>query len=277
MYFDNQGHIIVSPREIHELAMSDPKTLINSILLQGTPMAIQSHKKHYELLHYFAAKFNLHPNCLFFKGSTKIGFSIAPDSRKLWMEYGPESDLDLAIVDPILFERVDDQIGHWEREPKNRGELFKNHRLLKSHRNRIYQKGKYGCFRFFDLPDIDCMKELSECLNKAPILECCEVDRPISAFIFKNWWGVYERYDYDLHCLCKGFAKITDPLPVGEDKPRPHVELVDGNYDEIILEIELDERSARINELEMRGAVWDSEGQYYSCDGGVYDADGELL
>jgi hypothetical protein len=81
------------------MALADKARLINAVLLPGTPRAISSHAQYCELLRYISDKMGIHPNNLFFKGSTKIGFSIAPKAEKVWMEYGPASDLDLAIVD----------------------------------------------------------------------------------------------------------------------------------------------------------------------------------
>ena len=93
MHFDNEGHIIVTPREIHEMALANKPKLINTILIPGTPRAIPTHARHCELLDHISDKMGIHPNNIFFKGSTKIGFSIAPKPAKVWMEYGPVSDL----------------------------------------------------------------------------------------------------------------------------------------------------------------------------------------
>ena len=117
----------------------------------------------------------IHPNCLYFKGSTKIGFSIAPKAAKVWMEFGPPSDLDLAIVDPHFFQMVDSEVRRWEWRVENRGRVFRNPRLFKEHLNRNYHKGKFDCFRFFDLPRIACMEEARRLLEKSPrrgVLRC---------------------------------------------------------------------------------------------------------
>jgi len=277
MHFDQQGHVVVTPKQLHQLAIENRKHLINAVLLPGTPAAIPTHDQHFELLHYFADSLGLHPNNLFFKGSTKIGFSIAPRSEKVWMEYGAESDLDLAIVDADFFSRVDSETGQWERMSENCERVFKDNTLLKAAKNRSYQKGRFDCFRFFDLPDIEVMQKLNESLEKAPIERCCGIPRPMTAFVFRNWWGVYRRYEYDLHCLCQAMSQDDLNLPAAEDHPRSHEEVLGVDLDEIRLEIALEERDMRISELEEKGAVWDAEGQYYALDGRCYDADGELL
>ena len=96
------------------MALTDKARLINTILLPGTPRAIPSHAQCHDLLHHISEKMGIHPNNLFFKGSTKIGFSIAPKAEKVWMEYGPPSDLDLAIVDPGFYQMVDYEVGRWK-------------------------------------------------------------------------------------------------------------------------------------------------------------------
>ncbi len=129
MQFDNQGHLLITPKELQDMA------------------------------------------------STKIGFSIKPKVKKVWMEYGPPSDLDLAIVDTNFFHIVDYEVGRWEWNPDNRGKMFRNQRLFAEYRNRVYQKGKYDCFRFFDLPKIPSMARLYECLESAPVEACCGLKR----------------------------------------------------------------------------------------------------
>ncbi len=186
----------------------------------------------YELLRYISDKIGIHPNNLFFKGSTKIGFSIAPKVSKVWMEYGPSSDLDLAIVDTNFFQVVDYETHRWEWNAENRSRLFKNQRLLREHGRRVYHKGKFDCFRFFDLPKIACMEELNRCLSSAPVEECCGLNRSLRAFVFRDWWGVLKRYDLDLYCLSKGLERRDDPLPAGGDDPRPYQEVLGTGLDE---------------------------------------------
>jgi hypothetical protein len=227
VHFDAEGHLIVAPGEIHEMALADKARLINSILIPGTPRAIPTHAQHHELLRYLSDRIGIHPSCLFFKGSTKIGFSIAPKAAKVWMAYGPKSDLDLAIVDPHFFQMVDSEVRRWEWNGANRGRIFQNQRLLKEYGNRNYHKGKFDCFRFFDLPKIACMEQLDDCLSNAPVEASCGVSRTLTAFIFRDWWGICKRYDYDLYCLERGLRSVTDPLPAGGDVPRPYEEVLD--------------------------------------------------
>jgi hypothetical protein len=277
MDFDQQGHIVVTPKQLHQLAVHDRKRLINAVLLPGTPAAIPTHDQYFDLLQHFADSLGIHPNNLFFKGSTKIGFSIAPKSEKVWMAFGPESDLDLAIVDAGFFSQLDNEVGRWERSSENREKLFQENSLLTAYKNRKYHKGKFDCYRFFDLPDIDCMKQLNECIDTAPVLQCCGIQRPMTAFVFRHWWGVFERYDYDLHCLCQALNEKTLQMPAAEDEPRPHKEVLDTDIDDIRIQMALADGEERIGALKEKGAAWDADGQFFALDGKSYDANGELL
>jgi hypothetical protein len=232
VHFDAEGHLIVTPKEINDLALTDRTRLINTILIPGTPHAIPTHLQHHDLLRYISDRIGIHPSYLFFKGSTKIGFSIAPKAAKVWMAYGPTSDLDLAIVDPHFFQVVDSEVRRWEWSAANRRAIFQNPRLFKEYGNRNRHKGSFDCFRFFDLPKISCMEQLDDCLSNAPVEQCCGVRRNLKAFVFRDWWGICKRYDYDLHCLVGGLRSGTEPLPSGGDDPRPYEEVLDTDPDE---------------------------------------------
>lgn len=236
MHFDDEGHIIVSPREIQAGAIADRARLINSVLIPGTPRAIPTHGQHHDLLGHISGTLGIHPSNLFFKGSTKIGFSIAPRPAKIWMEFGPTSDLDLAIVDPFFFQMVDSEVRQWEWRAANRGRIFQDRRLLKEYTCRNYHKGKFDCFRFFDLPAIDCMRKIDDCLRTAPVQACCGVDRSLTAFIFRDWWGVSKKYEFDLYCVERGLRDGREPLPAGLDEPRPYLEILESEGDRPVVE-----------------------------------------
>jgi hypothetical protein len=167
-------------------------------------MAFPLYDGYHQFLEHFADRCGIHPNTMFLKGSTKIGFTIKPKPDRVWMKYGDASDLDLTIVDSRLFETIESEVGIWERDDSNRRNMFKNPRLRNDQRNRANNKGWFRCFRFFDLPPLSCMHKLDEAMKSAPVKACCQIDRPRKAFVFRDWWGVYERYEYDLHQLTKG-------------------------------------------------------------------------
>jgi hypothetical protein len=224
MRFDEEGHVVTTPREVQDLAFNDSARLINWVLLPGTPRAIPTHEQHRCLLDFLARRIGVHPKNLFFKGNTKIGFSIAPLPDKIWRLYRNSSDLDLAIVDPDFFHTVDNQVRMWERDPENSKGVFRNRKLLDVRAARHRHKGAYNCFRFFDLPDIPCMREVNQAIEGAPVTSCCGVQRSMTAFIYRDWWSVFHRFDFDLYELRRGCLTPRIPidyLPAGEDNPRP--------------------------------------------------------
>ncbi len=68
----------------------------------------------YELSEAIAEHFEIHPSSVYLVGSGKLGFSIAPDKR--YRLFGDHSDLDLAIVDTHLFDRIWKEIFHATRK-----------------------------------------------------------------------------------------------------------------------------------------------------------------
>src|SRR5438874_12210929 len=124
---------------------------------------------------------------------------------KTWRRFGPGSDLDLAITDPYFFATVDEQVRQWDRRPENRLQVyrFRTSSEFERYENRIYQKGRHDCYRFFDLPQaLSCLAQLDDVLRGAPITDCCT--HPfiqLKAFIFRDRWAVHRRYHTDLDDL----------------------------------------------------------------------------
>ena len=219
MQYDHEGHVLISPTELSAMAFDDPDSLINYWLLPGTPMAFATSAHYACFVHYLSDKTGIHPHQFLFRGSTKIGFSISPnqEKRKTWRSFGPGSDLDLAIVDPHFYETLDDEVRRWDRLPENRTRVyrFRTGAAFEQYQNRINQKGRHDCYRFFDIPrEIDCLAALQSVLDDAPVEDCCVhnfVD--LKAFIFRDRWAVHRRYHTDLDDLRRGLTKRVEPLP----------------------------------------------------------------
>jgi hypothetical protein len=77
VHFDTEGHIIVTPREIHEKALADKAKLVNFVRIPGTSRAIPTHAHHYDVLRHIPQVMGVRLNNLLLRGSAKIGFSIA--------------------------------------------------------------------------------------------------------------------------------------------------------------------------------------------------------
>src|SRR5947207_2522345 len=114
MHFDAEGHLAVSPRE-WQAALLDPVKLTRDIWLVGTPWAFPTFGAFREFLAFLADRFGVHPNNIAIRGSTKIGFSISTRPHKVWAAMRPDSDLDLAIVDPDYYHFFDREIRGYER------------------------------------------------------------------------------------------------------------------------------------------------------------------
>jgi hypothetical protein len=228
MRFDDEGHILITPAEIQERAFSDPDGLINHALLPGTPAGFATYQHYVKFVDYLTVKTAIHPHHFLFRGSTKVGFSICPNrkKKKVWRRFGVGSDLDLAITDPHFYAIVDEEVRRHDRLPKNRDQIFRFRTgvELKNYQNRIDQKGRHDCYRFFDLPrKLDCLRALDELLRAAPIPECCILPFvEMKAFIFRDRWAVYRRYHTDLDELRHGLTARNNPLPPGGDEPLPN-------------------------------------------------------
>jgi hypothetical protein len=223
MRYDQEGHILISPVELSALAFDNPDALINHWLLPGTPMAFATSAQHARFVDYLSDYTGIHPHQFLFRGSTKIGFSISPDreNRKTWRRFGPSSDLDLAIVDPHFYETLDEQVRRWDRLPENRSQVYRYRTgaEFRQYQDRIYQKGRHDCYRFFDVPrGIECLAGLQRILDGAPIAGCCVHDFvDLRAFVFRDRWAVHRRYHTDLDDLRRGLtARDNRLLPAPE-------------------------------------------------------------
>ena len=113
MKFDEQGHVVWTPKELYELAKTDPLRLINGYLMTGTPWAFADYACYCDFLQALAERLGVHPRNLYLRGSCQIGFSIAPKA-KVWTAMSENSDLDLAIVDEAYFTRFEREVRWWE-------------------------------------------------------------------------------------------------------------------------------------------------------------------
>jgi hypothetical protein len=207
-----EGHVRISPREFCQ-RLDEPARLINDLLIPGTPVAFSTYRRYCDFLHACASDFGVHPRNLVVRGSTKLGFSISPDADSIWKEMRPDSDIDLAIVDPDYYHYLDREIRMWERAPENRA--FRGVRFEQSIA-RQRQRAFYT-YRYFDLPDIPCVRDHNHRLRRLPVEECCGHPRPIDAFIYRDWWSLYARWEYDLRDVRKALA---NGLEAGGDQPR---------------------------------------------------------
>jgi hypothetical protein len=212
MEIDAEGHLLTTPREVCE-GLASPARLINDVLIPGTPVAFETYSRYCEFLAFCADALGVHPRSILVRGSAKLGFSVSADAKRAWVEMRPDSDLDLAIIDPDYYHYLDREIRMYERNPDN--EAFRGKQFSKSIA-RQKQRGFYT-YRYFDLPEIGCVTEHIARLKALPVEDCCGLPRPIDAFIFRDWWSLYSRWESDLRVLRKA---LRQGLELGGDAPR---------------------------------------------------------
>jgi hypothetical protein len=212
MEINAEGHLLTSPREVCE-RLNEPARLINDVFIPGTPVAFPTYARFCDFLASCADAIGVHPRNLLVRGSTKLGFSISPDAASAWVEMRPDSDLDLAIIDPDYYHFLDREIRMWERRPENKA--FRGIQFSISIA-RQKQRGFYT-YRYFDLPEIGRVTEHTAQLKALPVEACCGLPRPIDAFIFRDWWSLYSRWEFDLRDLRRALGA---GLESGGDIPR---------------------------------------------------------
>jgi hypothetical protein len=220
MHFDAEGHVVVTPRE-WQAGLADPGRLTRDTWLVGTPWAFPTSKAFRDFVAFLSDRLGVHPNNLVVRGSTKIGFSISCKADKVWVVMRPDSDLDLAIVDPDYYHYFDREIRSHER--KLGGRLFRGKELKKAVGRR--ESRKFYTYRYQDMPDIGCVQDHKGHLSEAPVEQCSGCPRLLTAFIYRDWWSVQARCEYDLRDLQRALA--TPGFPAGEENPRQSPLLLD--------------------------------------------------
>lgn len=86
-----------------ELSEHESDLIVRSSIFAGETFAM-SNLKYTQLRDAVAKKFGIDPLHIYMVGSAKLGFSIKPKRR--YGEFNDESDIDLAIISPELFQKV---------------------------------------------------------------------------------------------------------------------------------------------------------------------------
>ncbi len=215
MTFDPEGHIEITARGLFQLARDDPRRLIDQYLIQGTPAVFPTYDAYDAFLRELSSRLDVHPRNLILRGSSKLGFSIAPKVDKLWYEAREDSDLDLAIVDTAYYERIDQEVIRWEE--RNRADRLKGRA---SQRFLARQEDRYfNCCRIKDLP-AHLFPHHFDAMGDVVRMQNCGRRRELNAFIYRDWWALRSRFEFDLKELCKGVPDRFGPPP---DQPLPLV------------------------------------------------------
>lgn len=215
MNFDSEGHIVITPHQLFQLAIDNPTRLVDHYLIRGTPYVFLSYAAYGEFLHAVSERIGVHPSNLCLRGSGQLGFSITPRVEKVWMAMDPKSDLDLAIVDAAYYERIDQEVIRWEE--RNRADRIRGkaaERFEKRQDDRFY-----NCCRVDDLPTHLCAHH-AEVMQAVSGMEHCGSRRSLKAFIYRDWYSLRSRYLHDLRQL-RGL--VPNSLSEPGDKPLPRI------------------------------------------------------
>jgi hypothetical protein len=208
MKFDPEGHLHITPEQLFRMASDDPRRLIDHYLVQGTPDVFPTYDGYYDFLREISNRFEVHPKNLILRGSCKLGYSIAPRINKLWVEVGENSDLDLATVDAAYYERIDQEVIRWEE--RNRAHRLEG-RAAENFGSR-QQDRYFNCCRIKDLPThlfphhFDSMRDIA-------LMRHCGRLRALNAFLYRDWWALRARFDFDLREVVEKVTKKKLPTP----------------------------------------------------------------
>lgn len=102
----------------HELNNLDSENLLDYCrkhLIHGTPFVFNGREhEYYEFRKKIASQFNIYFNEIYISGSAKLGFSPLKET-----EFSYESDIDVSIVSPALFNEIMEKIRVFQMEIRN--------------------------------------------------------------------------------------------------------------------------------------------------------------
>ena len=82
MNFDSEGHIVISPHQLFQLAIDNPTRLVDHYLIKGTPHAFPSYATYGEFLHAVSERIGVHPSNLFLRRSARLVSASRQASRR---------------------------------------------------------------------------------------------------------------------------------------------------------------------------------------------------
>ena len=94
MNFDSEGHIVITPHQLFQLAIDNPTRLVDHYLIKGTPHAFPSYATYGEFLHAVSERIGVHP--VTFACAGVAGWASA--SRHVWGRSGWRWTLSLISI-----------------------------------------------------------------------------------------------------------------------------------------------------------------------------------
>ena len=99
-----------------DLELLSPIQIVRKHIIFGE-CCMLSQREYFNLRSEVADHFGLHPNEVLVVGSTKLGFSVAPD--KQYRLFRDTSDIDIALVSSTLFNEFWKEVFRYEQEGRN--------------------------------------------------------------------------------------------------------------------------------------------------------------
>lgn len=95
-----------------DVLLLEAEAVVRRHITYGSAFAL-SDELHFDLKSDVSREFGIHPSEVVVVGSAKLGFSLKP--RDLFRQFWEQSDIDVAIVSPILFDELWEEVFEYER------------------------------------------------------------------------------------------------------------------------------------------------------------------
>lgn len=206
--FSAQGHLDIQPKDFLKMAQEAPRKLVNNYLLAGTPHLFATYDEYCAFRGDLASKLRIHPCTILVRGSARFGYRTSPRADKVWTPITPDSDIDVAIADVDYFNHLDAEVREWEarqRMPHPAHPSFRPYAQRQQYRS-------FNCVADSWLPPNTCVSH-GDTMSEFDTMAYCGRKRKVSAFVFRDWWSLRNRFEFDIAELCSRVNAGALPPP----------------------------------------------------------------
>jgi hypothetical protein len=199
---DENGHARLSPAEIQQQILQDRRLLINGVLIPAVPSIFAERRSYDRFVEYLSDELRIHPRNFAIRGSTLLGFSTGPTADKVWTVCTDQSD-----------HVIDREVRHFETRPTGAEEVGDTPEKRKNRR----RDRKFYCYKYFNLPHLPAAVHQSAVFANV-LFHLLDRPRTVDAFVYRDWWAVYDRWNEELRSVEEGIRQGR--FPPGADTPR---------------------------------------------------------
>lgn len=213
MRFSPDGHLDIPANKLFQMAKQSVRTLVNNYLMVGTPRVFDTYDHFCSFREAIARSLHVHPSAVVVRGSARLGYSIAPRLDKAWRKMLPGSDIDVAIAAVDYFNRLDGDIREWEgrqRQPRYKTREYQAYAKRQQYRS-------FNCIADGLLPPNTCVPH-TDAMQSFDTTQYCGIKRSVTAFVYRDWWSLRNRYEFDLESLCEAVDNGVVPPPVDDQQ-----------------------------------------------------------